>query len=150
MLYSWGNTTGDPEMYGGYLFDPKSAFASYKSDDLSERVGRLLVETDTQRRHAGYRDLNIYAIETGAIIPLLQAVKTVAYQDRLRFTKYDNGWILPQTFAVNACTTSSATARPSASISAARPPKRLQRTPRSRMPRGYCCSPINRSPARPS
>jgi hypothetical protein len=28
-------------------------------------------------------------------------VKTVAYQDRLRFTKYDNGWILPQTFSVN-------------------------------------------------
>jgi peptide/nickel transport system substrate-binding protein len=102
MLYSWGNTTGDPEMYGGYLFDPKSLFASYKSDDLGERVGRLLVETDTEKRHAGYRDLNIYAVETGAIIPLFQAVKTVAYQDRLRFTKYDNGWILPQTFSVSA------------------------------------------------
>jgi peptide/nickel transport system substrate-binding protein len=102
MLYSWGNTTGDPEMYGGYLFDPKSLFASYKDDDLGERVSRLLIETDTQKRYAGYRDLNIYAVETGAIIPLFQAVKTVAYQDRLRFTKYDNGWILPQTFSVNA------------------------------------------------
>ena len=77
-------------------------FASYKSDDLGERVSRLLIETDMQKRHAGYRDLNIYAVETGAIIPLFQAVKTVAYQDRLRFTKYDNGWILPQTFSVNA------------------------------------------------
>jgi peptide/nickel transport system substrate-binding protein len=102
MLYVWGNTTGDPEMYGGYLFDPNSLFSSYKSEDLGERVKKLLVESDPQKRYAGYRDLNIYATESGCIIPLLQAVKTVAYQSRLDYTKYDNGWILPQTFSVRA------------------------------------------------
>ena len=100
MLYVWGNTAGDPEMYGGYLFDPHSLFASYKSEDLGERVAKLLIESDEQKRYAGYRDLAIYATENGCIIPLFQAVKTVAYQSRLDFTKYDNGWILPQSFSL--------------------------------------------------
>ena len=103
MLYSWGNTTGDPEMYGGYLFDPKSAFASYKSDDLSERVGRLLIETDTRETPCRLpRSQHLCDRDRRRSFPLLQVVKTVAYQDRLRFTKYDNGWILPQTFSVSA------------------------------------------------
>jgi peptide/nickel transport system substrate-binding protein len=100
MLYTWGNTAGDPELYGGYLFDPKSLFSSFKSDDLGDRVSKLLVETDEQKRYAGYRELNIFATENGYIIPLFQAVKTVAYQSRLEFTKYDNGWMLPASYAL--------------------------------------------------
>ena len=100
MLYSWGNTAGDPELYGGYLFDPKSLFSTWKSADLGERVGPLLVETDREKRYAGYRDLNTYAVEKGYIIPLFQAVKTVAYRSRLGFTRYENGWILPQSYTL--------------------------------------------------
>jgi len=33
-------------------------------------------------------------------IPLFQGVKTVAYHQALQFTKYDNGWILPQMYAL--------------------------------------------------
>ena len=54
-MYQWGNATGDPEMYGGYLLDPKSIFSAFK---------------------------------------------TVAYQQALQWTKYDNGWILPQSYAL--------------------------------------------------
>jgi peptide/nickel transport system substrate-binding protein len=100
MMYQWGNTTGDPEMYGGYLFDPKSIFATWKSDDMGERVGKLLVETDNDKRLAGYRDLHIYAVEKGYSIPLFQGVKTVAYQSGLAYKKYDNGWMLPQSYAL--------------------------------------------------
>jgi peptide/nickel transport system substrate-binding protein len=100
MLYQWGNTTGDPEMYAGYLLDPKSIFSAYKSADLGERVSKLLIEPDAAKRQAGYRDLNIYAVEKGYIIPLLQGVKTVAYQSRLDFVTYDNGWILPQAYSL--------------------------------------------------
>ncbi len=102
MMYQWGNTTGDPEMYAGYLLDPKSIFSAYKSADLGERVSKLLVEPDPAKRQAGYRDLNIYAVEKGYIIPLFQGVKTVAYQSRLNFTNYDNGWILPQAYSLKA------------------------------------------------
>jgi hypothetical protein len=56
-MYQWGNATGDPEMYGGYLLDPKSIFSAFKSDDLGERLGKLLVETDQEKRYAGYQDV---------------------------------------------------------------------------------------------
>jgi peptide/nickel transport system substrate-binding protein len=101
-MYQWGNATGDPEMYGGYLLDPKSIFSAFKSDDLGERVGKLLVETDQETRYAGYRDLHRWTVEKGYSIPLFQGVKTVAYQQALQFTKYDNGWILPQSYALKA------------------------------------------------
>ena len=101
-LYQWGNTTGDPEMYTGYLLDPKSIFASWKSDDLGDRIHPLLVETDQDKRYAGYRDVNAYAVSKGYTIPLFQAIKTVAHPSRLAYTKYDNGWILPQSYALKA------------------------------------------------
>lgn len=102
MLYPWGNTAGDPEMYGGYLLDPKSIFSAWKSDDMGERIGKLLVETDPEKRYAGYRDANIYAVQKGYVIPLFQSVKTVAYAASLGFTRYGNGWILPQSYALKA------------------------------------------------
>ena len=35
-LYSWDNATGDPEMFSGYLFNPKMPFSAWKGD-----VGRF-------------------------------------------------------------------------------------------------------------
>jgi peptide/nickel transport system substrate-binding protein len=99
-LYQWGNATGDPEMYGGYLLDPKSIFSSYKSDDLGQRTSKLLVETDADKRTAGYRELHGYAVQKGYSIPLFQGTKTVAYQSALDFKPYANGWMLPQTYAL--------------------------------------------------
>jgi peptide/nickel transport system substrate-binding protein len=102
MQYPWGNTAGDPEMYGGYLLDPKSIFSAWKSDDMAERIHKLLVETDPEKRYAGYREANVYAVQKGYVIPLFQSVKTVAYSKSLGFTKYGNGWILPQSFTLKA------------------------------------------------
>lgn len=61
-------------------------------------IAKLLVETEDAKRFAGYRTLNQYASEKGYTIPLLQTVKTVAFNKQLGFKKYDNGWILPQTY----------------------------------------------------
>ena len=102
MQYPWGNSAGDPEMYGGYLLDPKSIFSAWKSDDMGERIHKLLVETDPQKRYAGYREANIYAVQKGYVIPLFQSIKSVAYASSLGFTKYDNGWILPQSYSLTA------------------------------------------------
>jgi peptide/nickel transport system substrate-binding protein len=101
-LYSWGNATGDPEMYAGSLLDPKAIYSAFKSDDLGKRIAPLLVETDQEKRYAGYREFDIYSVEKGFIIPLYQAIKTVAYQSRLGFTAYENGWILPQAYTLKA------------------------------------------------
>jgi peptide/nickel transport system substrate-binding protein len=102
MQYPWGNTAGDPEMYAGYLLDPKSIFSAWKSDDMGERIHKMLVETDPQKRYAGYRDANIYAVQKGYVIPLFQGIKTVAYASSLGFTTYGNGWILPQSYTLKA------------------------------------------------
>lgn len=102
MQYPWGNSAGDPEMYAGYLLDPKSIFSAWKSEDMGERIGKLLVETDPAKRYAGYREANIYAVQKGYVIPLFQSIKTVAYASPLGFTKYNNGWILPQSFTLKA------------------------------------------------
>lgn len=97
-MYQWGNAAGDPEMYGGYLLDPKSIFSAFKIDDLRDRVGTLLVEPDEAKRFSGYRALHRYAVEKGYSIPLLQGVKTIAHQGSVNVVHYENGYILPQDY----------------------------------------------------
>ncbi len=99
-LFSWSNATGDPEMYGGYLLDPKSIFSAFKHDDLAARVQPLLVETNEEKRLAGYRAVHRYAAEKGYTIPLMQTVKTIVHRNTVTITKYDNGWVLPQSYSL--------------------------------------------------
>jgi peptide/nickel transport system substrate-binding protein len=98
-LFSWGNAIGDPELYGGYLLDPKSIFSAFKSGEMAPKIQPLLTETDEAKRLQGYRDAHRFAAERGFTIPLLQTVKTIAYRNEIQITKYDNGWILPQTYS---------------------------------------------------
>lgn len=100
-MYQWGNAAGDPEMYAGYLLNPKSIFSAFKSEDLGERIGPLLAEMDEEKRNEGYRAVNRFAVEQGYSIAILQATKTVVHQDRVNYTKYDNGWTLPQTWSLS-------------------------------------------------
>ncbi|MBJ3776884.1 ABC transporter substrate-binding protein [Acuticoccus mangrovi] len=99
-MYQWGNATGDPVMYAGYLLDPNSIFAAMKSEDLGEMIHPLLVEMDADKRHAGYRAVNKFAVEHGYTIGIVQAVKTIVHEERVHVTKYDNGWILPATWSI--------------------------------------------------
>ena len=62
----------------------------------------LLVETNQDKRFAGYRDLHRYAVERGYSIPLLQGTKTVVHGNAVNFVKYDNGYILPATYSFRA------------------------------------------------
>ena len=96
-LFSWGNAAGDPEMYGGYLLDPKSIFSAFKTDDLAPKFQPLLVETDEKKRLEGYKAAHRYAAEKGYTIPLVQTVKTLVHQNNVVVVKYDNGLVLPQT-----------------------------------------------------
>jgi peptide/nickel transport system substrate-binding protein len=96
-LYSWDNATGDPEIFGGYLLNPKMPFSAWKDDAVGQKVLKLFNVADYNARIAGYRELNRFAVEDGATMPLLQSVLTIVRKRNLSYAKYDNGWLLPQT-----------------------------------------------------
>jgi peptide/nickel transport system substrate-binding protein len=93
-LYSWDNATGDPEVFAGYLLNPKLPFSAWKGEEVGNKVLELFNVADYEKRVAGYKDLNKFAVEKGATIPLLQSVQTVVRKKTLSYVKYENGWIL--------------------------------------------------------
>jgi peptide/nickel transport system substrate-binding protein len=95
-LYSWDNATGDPEIFSGYLLNPKMPFSAWKDMEVGQKVLNLFNEANYDKRIAGYRELNRFAVESGATMPLLQSVLTIVRKKNLAYTKYGNGWLLPQ------------------------------------------------------
>jgi peptide/nickel transport system substrate-binding protein len=98
-LYSWDNATGDPEIYAGYLLNPKLPFSAWKDMAVGQKVLDLFNVADYRTRIDGYRALEREAVESGATIPLLQSVQTIVRKKDLSFTTYGNGWVLGQTMA---------------------------------------------------
>ena len=99
-MYRWGNMTGDPELYSGYLLNPKFPFAAWKSDDVSAKLDPLFIEMDLAKRYAGYQEFAVFAVENGYTIPLLQGVTNAVYRKSVHFVPYANGWIIPSTYNV--------------------------------------------------
>ncbi len=95
-LYSWDNATGDPEIFTGYLLNPKMPFSAWKGMEIGQRDMDLFNVADYTQRIAGYQALNKAAVEAGATIPLLQSVITIARKKSLAVVPYANGWLLPQ------------------------------------------------------
>jgi peptide/nickel transport system substrate-binding protein len=93
-LYSFDNATGDPEIFAGYLLNPKMPFGTWKGMEIGEKVLALFSEPVYEKRIAGYRALNKEAVEAGATIPLLQSVQTLVKKKDLNYEKYGNGWVL--------------------------------------------------------
>jgi peptide/nickel transport system substrate-binding protein len=98
-LYRWGNDTGDPEIYTGYILNPKLPFSTWKSEDVGERVGKLFSETDEKKRIEGYRELNKFVVEQGYAMPLLEGVSTIAYRSDVAYKPSANGWVYPPALA---------------------------------------------------
>ncbi|MGH6672638.1 MAG: ABC transporter substrate-binding protein [Xanthobacteraceae bacterium] len=96
-LYSWDNATGDPEIFSGYLLNPKMPFSAWKDAAVGDKILKLFNVANYDERIAGYRKVERFAVEQGATIPLLQSVLTVVHKKNLAYTKYGNGWVLPQT-----------------------------------------------------
>ena len=65
--------------------------------EASEIKTKIEAIVDYDKRVQAYKEVEKFAIGIGATIPLLQSVTTVARKRNLGFTKYRNGWILPQT-----------------------------------------------------
>lgn len=98
-LYSWDNAVGDPEMFTGYLMHPKLPFSAWKDMDVGGKVMKLFTTVNYDERIKGYKDVNVYATEQGATIPLLQSVTTWVYKDKLKVVTYANGWVLPHNWS---------------------------------------------------
>jgi peptide/nickel transport system substrate-binding protein len=95
LLYSWANSTGDPENYAGRALDPRVRFSTWKDMALSERIDRLMTDVDEADRIAGYKALNVESSQKSWAIPLLQGITTVAYSSALEPTLFGNGYVLP-------------------------------------------------------
>lgn len=96
-LYSWDNATGDPEIFSGYLLNPNMPFSAFKMEELGGKIDKLFTETNYDKRIQGYKDFEVFAVEMGATIPLLQSVQTLVRKSDLSYEKYDNGWVLANT-----------------------------------------------------
>ncbi|MBI3436256.1 MAG: ABC transporter substrate-binding protein [Proteobacteria bacterium] len=96
-LYSWDNGTADPEIFAGYLLNPKMPFSAFKDAAIGDKIANLFSMTDYSERIDGYRDLAKFAVEFGATIPLLQSVQTLARKKALAYEKFGNGWVLANT-----------------------------------------------------
>ena len=92
---SWSNPTGDPNVFSGTILDPKKRFSVWKSDDISPRLDPLLTETDYDKRMAGYREFDKWAVEQGYAFPLLQSTSNVVFSNKLKYAPFKNGWTLP-------------------------------------------------------
>ena len=95
-LYTFDNATGDPEIYTGYLLNPKLPFSPWKDMTLGQKIIDQFNVADEKSRVAGWRALNKEAAEMGACMPLLQSVLTIARKKNLQVTTYGNGWVLGQ------------------------------------------------------
>lgn len=96
-LYSFDNATGDPEIYAGYLLNPKLPFSPWKDMTLGQKVIDMFNVPGEADRIAGWRAINREAVEMGACMPLLQSVQTLVRRKSLAYRPYGNGWVLPQT-----------------------------------------------------
>ena len=97
MLYSFDNATGDPEIFVGYMLNPKLPFSPWQDMTLGQKVIDAFNIANNAQRNARWEELDKEAIGIGAKIPLLQSVQTEVYAKGLEVTRYGNGWVLPQT-----------------------------------------------------
>jgi len=98
-IYSWDNATGDPEIFTGYLLNPKKPFTPWRGEEEGKRVLALESVVDYKKRVEGYRDFEKYAVEHGATIPLLQSVQTLVRKRDLQYQKYRSGIVYLQSLA---------------------------------------------------
>ena len=68
-LYSFDNATGDPEIFAGYLLNPKLPFSAWKGMEIGQRAIDLFNVANYDERVAGYKALNKDAVESGASHP---------------------------------------------------------------------------------
>lgn len=95
VLWLWNNSTGDPELYTGSYLNADTMFSVWRSEEVMTKLRPLMVETDYDKRIAGYKAFQRWAVEEGVNIPLLEGVNSVAHVNSLPYVPFRNGWIRP-------------------------------------------------------
>ena len=96
-LYSWDNATGDPEIFAGYLLNPKMPFSAWKGMEVGEKVLELFEIADYNKRIDGYRVAQQVRGRGRRHHPAAAERDTVVRKKNLNYAKYGNGWILANT-----------------------------------------------------
>jgi peptide/nickel transport system substrate-binding protein len=81
-------------MFTGYLLHPKRPFSAWKGAEVGDKVMALFDIPDNTKRIEAYREVERFAVEKGANIPLLQSVRSLVHKKSLNYVKYGNGWVL--------------------------------------------------------
>ncbi|MDR7126386.1 ABC transporter substrate-binding protein [Pseudotabrizicola sp. 4114] len=92
-LFTWDNPTGDPEHFTGYMFNDELPFATFKRPDVTAMVKPLFSEPNNEKRIKAYEELNVFLMNEGAMIPLLQSIQTIGFRRDLAITPWSNGWM---------------------------------------------------------
>ena len=95
MVYSWNNAMADPENGVANILHPNIRFSAFKKPELAAVFNALLGEMDNTKRIAGYERILREASERTYVIPLLQAVTTIAYRNDITLQPHGVGYILP-------------------------------------------------------
>jgi peptide/nickel transport system substrate-binding protein len=66
---------------------------------MQAKLDPLFAETNYEKRVAGYKEVEVYAVQHGYTIPLLQAVATIVHQGTLNYVPWQNAWIMPNYFS---------------------------------------------------
>ncbi len=98
-LYSWDNSAADPEMFTGYLMNPKLPFTALGDSEVGPKILELFGTVNYEARIKGYKEAAVFASENGLAIPVLQSVTTSVYKDNLNFVPWGNAWALPQAWS---------------------------------------------------
>jgi peptide/nickel transport system substrate-binding protein len=93
-LWNWFTATGSPVIYG-YILDPDKIFSAWKSDDVAARFAALRHETDYAKLTEAYKALEMWAVQEGYTVPLLQGTATVVHSKALKYAPFANGYNRP-------------------------------------------------------
>ena len=94
-LYSWDNSTGDPEIFTGYMFHGDFPFGSWREEKITAWLRDLFTMADYDKRIQQYKELNVHVSEESKAIPLVQSAMSVAHKDDVMFEPFPQGWVMP-------------------------------------------------------
>ena len=96
-LYSWDNATGDPEIFAGYLLNPKMPFSAWKGMEVGAEGARAVQHRRLRQAHRRLSRRSTRARSRPAPPSrCCRACITVVRKKDLNYAKYGNGWILAQ------------------------------------------------------
>ena len=97
-LYSWDNATGDPEIFAGYLLNPKMPFSAWKGMDVGAKVIELfgMCRLQDPRRRLQGASTNSRSI-TARPFRSCKACRRWCARRTLHYEKFGNGWVLANT-----------------------------------------------------